>query len=94
MIQTEFKIDEKVVGYEIGENGYNIYLGDKLWISQSEPYIPYPELGYEGSCLKQIQELTATPTEDVQNQASVEELQAEIAELKECILEMSQVVYA
>lgn len=90
MIQTEYVIDGKTVSYEIKDNGYEIYLGSQLWITQYEPYIPYPDLGYEGSCLKQIQEL-ATPATP---QPTIEEMQTKIAELEDCILEMSQVVYA
>lgn len=62
MKKTDFTINSKSVSYTLEEDGYTIYLGDKAWISQHEPYIPHPELGYEQSCLKQIEEL-ATPSE-------------------------------
>lgn len=66
MITTNYVINGQGVSYEIFENGYNIHLGEKLWITQQEPYIPYSSLGYEGSCLKQIEELTNQPdTEEV-----------------------------
>lgn len=51
------------ISYKIVENGYEIYLNDTLWITQYAPAIPYPELSYEESCKKQLDELTAPPTE-------------------------------
>lgn len=71
MVKTEYLINNSTVSYEIKDNGYDIYLDDKLWISQYEPYIPYKELGYEGSCLKQIEELTKVPED---NQDIVEDI--------------------
>lgn len=61
MIQTDFVLNGKDISYEIKENGYDIYLDGVIWITQPEPYIPYRELGYEGSCLKQIEELCSIP---------------------------------
>ena len=66
MITTEFKIDNKTLSYEIVDNGYKIYLGDKLWITQYEPFIPNPELSYEENALAQIEEL-AKPAEEEQS---------------------------
>ena len=80
MKQTEYTINNKTVSYEIKDNGYEIYLNNQLWISQQEPYIPYPELGYEGSCLKQIEELS--------------DIEERVTSLEDMILEMSQIVYA
>lgn len=45
--------------YEIFEDGYYIYRNGDKYIHQYEPYIPYPELGYEGSAKKQIEEIVA-----------------------------------
>jgi hypothetical protein len=89
MKQTEFIINNKTVSYKIKENGYEIYLNNQLWISQQEPYIPYPELGYEGSCLKQIEELSNTTTSEEQS-----DIEERVTSLEDMILEMSQVVYA
>lgn len=74
MNATDYTINGQSVSYSVEENGYTIYLGEKAWISQHEPYIPYPSLGYEQSCLKQIEEL-ATPIEVDNTQ---EEINAEM----------------
>ena len=58
---TEFMKGGEKLGYTLSEDGYDIYFGDKLTLSQHEPYIPYPSLGYEGSCLKQIEEMCSEP---------------------------------
>ena len=89
MKQTEYTINNKTVSYEIKENGYEIYLNNQLWISQQEPYIPYPELGYEGSCLKQIEELSNTTSSEEQS-----DIEERVTSLEDMILEMSQIVYA
>lgn len=62
-MMTGYKLNGEDVTYNITEDGYDINLGGKPWIGQHEPYIPYPSLGYEGSCLKQLEELMA-PTVD------------------------------
>ena len=53
-----YEIGERKLTYRICNDGYDIYLDYKLWISQREPFIPYPLLGYEGSCIKQIEQLS------------------------------------
>ena len=50
-------MDKNSITYKILNNGYEIYLDGKLWVSQIEPYIPYPSLSYEEGCLKQIEEI-------------------------------------
>ncbi|WP_343209481.1 hypothetical protein [Anaerolentibacter hominis] len=57
MKTTNYVIDNKPVTYEIVSNGYNIYLDGKLWITQHEPYIPFKDVTYEESCLKQMDDL-------------------------------------
>ena len=49
--------------YIINENGYWIFdhNNELFRIHQYEPYIPYPELGYEGSAQKQIEDLMTPP---------------------------------
>lgn len=83
MKTTDYKINGQSISYSVEENGYTIYLGEKAWISQHEPYIPYPELGYEQSCLKQIEEL-ATANEESTSQ---DELNAEMILNQAMILE-------
>lgn len=63
MKKTDFIINGQSVSYQIAEDGYDIFLGENKWIAQHEPYIPYADLGYEGSCLRQLEEITATSKE-------------------------------
>ena len=59
-------LDEKKIEYEILENGYDIYLGGNLWITQHDQYA-HPILTngtFEENCLAQIEEIT-TPREPV-----------------------------
>lgn len=86
MKQTDYTINNQIVSYSIEENGYTIYLGEKVWITQNEPYIPYQELGYEGSCLKQIEELAITREQSTEQ----EELNAEMLLNQVTILENQQ----
>lgn len=55
--------------YELTPDGYWIFdRNNELFrIHQYEPYIPYPELGYEGSAQKQIEELMNVPPYDPMN---------------------------
>ncbi len=78
MKTTNYIIDEKTVSYDISEDGYDIYLGGQKWITQYEPYIPYPNLSYEESCLKQIEEICKVkePQED-ETQQRLSALEAE-----------------
>ena len=91
MTTTDFKVDEQVLGYEITEDGYDIYLDGKKWIAQHEPYIPYPKLGYEGSCLKQIEELCNSTSSEPSGESNIEE---RVTSLEDMILEMSEILYA
>lgn len=87
-IKTSCTIDGREVGYVITNDGYDIYLGNRKWISQHEPYIPYPQLGYEGSCLKQIEDLCNPPAPP---ESTMEE---RITSLEDMIIEMSEIIYA
>ena len=89
MTTTDFKLNEQELSYKISDNGYDIFLDGKTWISQHEPYIPYPSLGYEGSCLKQIEELcNPTPSQEEVN------IEDRITSLEDMIIEMSTILYA
>lgn len=57
MTNTNYTRDGKPISYEVRDDGYMVYLDGTPWIHQYEPYIPHPELGYEGSCLKQLDDL-------------------------------------
>lgn len=88
MKTTDYVINGQAVCYKVTGDGYDIYLGENKWISQHEPYIPYPQLGYEGSCLKQIEEIcNPTPQEEVN-------LEERISSLEDMILELSEILYA
>lgn len=89
MIITDYVINEQKVGYEIADDGYDICLNGKPWISQHEPYIPYPNLGYEGSCLKQIEEL-CNPSP----QKTTDSIVDRVTSLEDMIIEMSEILYA
>lgn len=82
MKTTEYKFNNETISYKITEDGYDIYLGDKKWVTQYEPYIPYPNLSYEAGCLKQIEEICKVeePQED-ETQQRLSALEAENAEL-------------
>ena len=78
MKTTDFKFNEMAVAYEVLEDGYDVYLDNNIWISQHEPYIPYPNLSYEAGCLKQIEEIcnVKEPQED-ETQQRLSALEAE-----------------
>lgn len=92
MKQTEYKFNGQALSYEILEDGYNIYLGGTLWITQQEPHIPCPDLGYEGSCLKQMEELCCLKTSiDQEPQGldkKIEELQQQITDMQIALCEL------
>lgn len=56
-IETKHTFSGKKISYEITGDGYMIYLDGAPWVHQYEPYIPYPDLGYEESCIKQVKEI-------------------------------------
>lgn len=55
----EYKLGNRTITYKITNDGYDIYLDEKPWISQHVPYIPYKDLSYEEGCKKQIEKLIA-----------------------------------
>lgn len=58
IIKTNYVVDDnKVVSYEILENGYKLYLDGNDWIYQYEPYIPNHNKSYEENAWDQIKEL-------------------------------------
>ena len=69
--------DNKKLEYEILDNGYNIYLGGNLWITQHDQYAHplIPDGTFEDNCLAQIEEIT-TPREPVV--APVDQLRADV----------------
>ena len=59
MVNTSKFLDGKELSYEVLENGYNIYLGGRLWITQPAPYDKnfVPDGTYEENALAQIETL-------------------------------------
>lgn len=80
------------VGYSIDDNGYSIYLDNKVWITQPEPFAKlYVEDGsYEDNAKAQIEELCQNlqPTPTVEDRVS--ELEGYTAELlyQVCLLQL------
>ena len=83
MIKTNYTYDNKEVSYEVVEKGYKIYLGGVLWITQEEPYIPYPELSYEENAIKQISVICAASEPEPTVEEQITEMQLAITELYE-----------
>ncbi len=54
---NEYKIDDKIVTYSVVDNGYELYLDGKLWITQYEPNIPFRNKTYEENAILQIEDL-------------------------------------
>ena len=66
-VNTQKFVNEQEISYEVTDNGYNIYLGEALWITQYEPYIPNKSLSYEENAIAQIDEIVEgfnTPAEE------------------------------
>lgn len=71
------------ITYEILENGYEIKLDGKLWITQDTKNLPYPNLTLEECCLKQIDEICKPQEEAVSLQDQITNLELALAELYE-----------
>ena len=76
---------DETYSYEISDDGYDIYIMGKKSIVQHEPYIPYPDLGYEESCKKQIEGLIEASKEaekiESETEKRLSELESQNAEL-------------
>lgn len=60
MIETGKTVDGKPLSYKICDDGYEIYMDGKIWISQRGQYSKPMDKSksYEENCLLQIEELT------------------------------------
>lgn len=82
---TEFKRDDLTLGYELYENGYRIYFGDGLTITQNESNLPYPNLSFELNAILQIKDLCGIPydlEEEIKNNlplSDAEQTQVDLA---------------
>ena len=74
------------ISYKILDNGYEIYLDGKLWITQYEPYGKPMDKNksYEENCLMQIEELTAPIEPDMTEQR--------ISDLEDAVIELASLV--
>ena len=73
------------ITYEILENGYEIKLDGKLWITQDTTNLPYPNLTLEECCLKQIDDICTPQEEAVSLQDQITNLELAIAEIYESL---------
>ena len=73
------------ITYEILENGYEIKLDGKLWITQDTTNLPYPNLTLEECCLKQIDEICTPQEEAVSLQDQITNLELAMAEIYESL---------
>ena len=62
MVNTDKTVNGLSISYKIEKNGYSIYLGGKLWITQYGEYSkPMDKTkSIEKNCLLQIEEITTT----------------------------------
>ena len=63
MINSGYKLDDKVLKYSVETRGYTIYLDDTPWIKQTEPYIPNRNLSYDQNAIAHIKEIVGDTTE-------------------------------
>ena len=60
--------DNKVIQYEILNNGFRIYVGSRKYpaIEQLKPFIPDPNKSYEENAIEMCESLTGKPNADKQ----------------------------
>ena len=73
------------ITYEILENGYEIKLDGKLWVTQDTTNLPYPNLTLEECCLKQIDDICTPQEEAVSLQDQITNLELAMAEIYESL---------
>ena len=73
------------ITYEIWENGYEIGLDGKLWITQDTTNLPYPNLTLEECCLKHIDDICTPQEEAVSLQDQITNLELAMAEIYESL---------
>ena len=101
MIQTDYKMNGHELSYEIAEDGYDIYLDGRAWITQHEPYIPYPKLSYEEGCLEHIKDICKPAEEQKTMEEKMNEMKQYIGKLEkelsvqsDAIATMSESIYS
>lgn len=92
VIDSGKELNGKKVGYSIDDNGYSIYLDNKMWIAQPEPFAKlYVEDGsYEDNAKAHIEELTTPVEPQPTTEERVSELEGYTAELlyQVCLLQL------
>lgn len=58
---TEYRFGGFPLGYELYENGYGIYFGESLTITQTTENLPYPDASLELNVIFQIKDLCGIP---------------------------------
>ena len=56
-VSTKYVAHKQPLSYEVLPNGYDIYMGETLWITQHEPHIPNRNLSYEENAIAQMEEI-------------------------------------
>ena len=74
------------ITYEILENGYEIKLDGKLWITQDTTNLPYPNLTLEECCLKHIDDICTPQEGAVSLQDQITNLELAMAEIYESLV--------
>ena len=90
--------------YELLDDGY--YIKDRtsnMVYHQYEPFIPYPELGYEGRAKKQIEDIIKSDIaaeearkkaeEEERNRPTIENLMREVKDLKTLNSEQDDMIF-
>lgn len=80
MKTTNYKFDGKEVSYNVTADGYDIFFGGDVWISQHGEYgKPIDKAkSYEENCLAQIEELCNPQGEETTSQDEISELRAQV----------------
>lgn len=76
------------ISYEILENGYKIYLDNKLWIEQLDEYAkPFDKnKSFEENCLAQLDEITNTAT------AHTDTLEERVTVVESAVMDLADVL--
>ena len=92
IIDSGKTFNEQKVGYSIEDNGYSIYLDEKIWITQPEPYakLYIADGSYEDNAKAQIEELTTPVEPQPTTEERVSDLEGYTADLlyQVCLLQL------
>lgn len=91
IVETEYTLNDAVLGYRVLEDGYEIYVDDNAFIVQQEPLIPYRKDTYEESAIEHIKEI-AGREEEVIEQPTIQEAMKKIELLEGCIMDLAVLI--